>query len=585
MLLVLAICLVLTLVMILFIEKSAVFYNGQLLNPGLAPVLVPVLASFFIFPAILLTNLVSENIVSHFGSHRLNQYFHKYSNLFVLLFSTIMVFGIFGRVLASKWGVIDDHEIMLFLGRDGKLYLNEIFSTLKLTEVGDFGSFPRYRPSYYVLRLLECVMWGANPAYWYAFRLSLLILAVSLFWNFVAPQIGWLGGGLLSAYMLSFFYWEDIFGRLGPGETYAVLGLPIYIWGLMNAFKADITKSKYILYGLAIFLGSIVCIGSKENFLLLFIPSVYVVFRAFRLQKYTLFIFASGSVLFSLYVGGAVAILMSQTGMDQYSNSVSPLARFSIFLNALFTINIFAHVAILGCLIIVLGGLLLICRHSNCLKKTIFQALLWLVVLSVVFFSQLIFYNGAWPTDTHYDFPGMLYVPVAIYILYLVAEKISSEIPNLKYPRFVIRFGWTVALALLVFSRGYAPAIEALEKNVKVTHEFTRRIEQASFLLKQNPEDALVLESGSVWDFEPVFSYERFLRAYGVENPIFLRIHGYSPEIVADGLERSLVIRLLDISNRGNNLFQPLSQIENYQNKCFSLNLSGSFETECQATP
>jgi len=578
---VLFICLVTILATIFFVEKLPLFYGGRLLIPGLAPVLIPFIALFFIFPAIMLTHLVSETLISRFTSHWLNQYFQKYSILFTFLFSAIMVFGIFGRILAAKWGIIDDHEIMLFLGRDGNLHLSEIFSSLKLTEVGNFGSLTRYRPFYYMFRLMECVVWGANPVYWYAFRLVLLTLAVGLFWNLVALQIGWLGGGLLSAYTLTFFFWVDIVGALGPGETYAVLGLPIYIWGLVSAFQENHTKSKYVLSGLAIFLGSVACIGSKENFVLLFIPSAYMAFRALKLRKYLLFIFASGSVLFSLYVGIAVMILISQTGADVYAKSVSPLVR----LNALFSIPALAPVALLGCLMIALGCLAFVRRISTGTKKTLFQAVFWLTVLCFVYFSQLVFYNGDWPTDIRYDFPGMLYVPSAIYILCLVAEKISSEIPHLKYPQFVVRFGWMAALALFAFSRGYAPITAALEKKIEVSHNFTNRIEQVSFLLKQNPENALVLESGNVWDYEPVFSYERFLRAYGVENPIFLRIHGYSPEIVTAGLEQSLAASLLDISNHGNNLFQPLSQIENYNGRCFSLNLSGSFETECQTIP
>jgi len=577
----LIVCFVSILIILFLSEKFAAFSNGQLLAPGLAPALVPLLASFFVFPAILLTNLVPENIILRFKYHWANQYFQKYSSLFILLFSSIIVFGIFGRVLAVKWGVIDDHEIMFFLGRDGKLYLTEIFSTLKLTEVGNFGSLTRYRPFYYMFRLLECVVWGAKPAYWYAFRLGLLILAVSLFWGLIAPQFGWLGAGLLSTYTLTFFYWVDIIGVLGPGETYAVLGLPIYIWGLVNVFQENSTKFRYVLAGLAILLGSIVCIGSKENFVLLFIPSAYVAFRAFRLRKYLLFVFALASALFSAYVGIAVMILIFQTGTDVYTKSVSPLAR----LNALLSIPALAPLVLLGFLITALGCLTLVRKISTKTRKTLFQAMFWLVVLCVVYFSQLFFYNGAWPTNMRYDFPGMLYVPCAIYILYPISEKIFSEIPALQYPRFVVRFGWAAALTLLVFSRGYAPTIEALEKNIKATHDFTNRVEQVSSLLKQNPENALILESGNVWEYEAVFSYERFLRAYGVDNPIFLRIHGYSPEMMADGLGQSLAIRLLDISNNGDNLFHPLSQIENYRNKCFSLNLSGSLESECQSTP
>jgi hypothetical protein len=179
----------------------------------------------------------------------------------------------------------------------------------------------------------------------------------------------------------------------------------------------------------------------------------------------------------------------------------------------------------------------------------------------------------------------MIYVPVAICILYIVAEKIFIEMSNLKYPRLVVRLGWLAALAILVFSRGYVSTIEALKNYVNATNVFTYQIEQVSSLLEKNPEFALVLESGNIWDYEPIFSYERFLRAYGVKNPIFLRIHGYSPETVSAGLQRKLAIDLLDISNRGNNLFQPLTKLEYYQNRCFSLQLSGSFKNECQSIP
>jgi hypothetical protein len=127
--------------------------------------------------------------------------------------------------------------------------------------------------------------------------------------------------------------------------------------------------------------------------------------------------------------------------------------------------------------------------------------------------------------------------------------------------------------------------IEAVNLYVEKTITFTMRIEQVSSLLKQHPGYALVLESGNVWDYEPVFSYERFLRAYGMENPIFLRIHGYSPDTVAAGLEKNLAASILDISIRGNDLFQPLPRLENYHNQCFSLNLSGSFQNECQPAP
>ena len=164
---------VILIAIVFFILKQSVFYKEVLLIPGLAPLLVPLLASFLVLPAILLTNLISENAILYFKDHFINRYIQKYSIFFILIFSVIIVVGIFGRVLSAQWGVIDDHEIIAFLGQDRKLYLHEIFPALKSTEVGDFGSLTRYRPSYFLLRLLECVAWGANPLYWYAFRLVL----------------------------------------------------------------------------------------------------------------------------------------------------------------------------------------------------------------------------------------------------------------------------------------------------------------------------------------------------------------------------------------------------------------------------
>jgi len=503
----------------------------------------------------------------------------------IVLFSTFLILYIFGKILAAKWGVIDDHEIMYFLGRDSKLYLNEVLSFIKLTEAGHFGMTTRFRPSYYMLRLLETVLWGANPSTWYAFRIGVLILAVSLFWKLLSPRVGWLCGGLLCAYTLTFFYWVDIFGRLGPAEFYAVFGLPIYIWGLVNAIQVNSTKTRTILSGLAIFLGAIICIGTKENFLILIIPSMYVAVKTFKLKNISQLFFVIGSIIYGFYIGIAVILGLSQSGVDVYSRSISPLIRLQVVFSSYILKENLLVFGVLGLLIIVLGGLLLIFRSSKGIRKVLFQATFWLFMLIVIYFSQLVFYNGSWPNGTRYDFPGMLYIPAAIYILYIVAETIALEIPNIKYPRFVVKLGWIAALTILIFSRGYQPIIEKIEYNVSKTTIFTNRLDKIVTLLKQNPEKALVLESGIVWDYEPIFSYERFLRAYGVENPLFVRIHGYSPETETSDLEEQLASTLLNISNQGNALFQPLSHLSDYQNQCFSLDLSGTFDTECQPIP
>lgn len=573
-------------VFLFFVIKNIwMVYNSQLLIPGLAPAFVIVFVFFLIFPLIFITNTFSQSAISKFENHWIIRFFQKYSTLFVILFSTIMILCIFGKVLAAKWSVIDDHEIMLFLGRDGKLNLGEIFSSLRLTEIGSFGSLQRYRPSYYVLRLLECVIWGANPTYWFAIRLFFLILAVSLFWNLFSSQVGWTGGGLLCAYSITFYYWVDIVGRLGPGENYLVLGLPIYIWGLVHVFQENISKQKYFLSCLAVFLGSIVCVGSKENMVLLFFPTAYLAIKALIQKKNLLIYFTLGSILFSIYVGIAVAILIFSQGMDIYGHSVLPLERMRLLFVSLQTQNTMYSIGVLCFLIIILSILSSIRRFSTGLHKTILKAMFWIFILCIIYISQLIFYNGNWPQNCRYDFPGMLYIPATIFILFIVVEKISTEIVYIKYPQFVIRFCWIVALAILVVSSGFTKTIHALENNVSKTQEFTNRIQNTAKLLNNHPEKVLVLESGNVWDYEPIVSYERFLRAYGVNNLIFLRINGYSPESENNELTKSLANISVDISSNGNAGFSQLFLLENYKNQCYSLFLSEISKTECQIIP
>lgn len=71
---------------------------------------------------------------------------------------------------AELW-VIDDHQIIRYLGADGDLPLTEIPTTLLHgTEVGQYASALRFRPGYYLLKLLETSLWGDSVWLWYATR-------------------------------------------------------------------------------------------------------------------------------------------------------------------------------------------------------------------------------------------------------------------------------------------------------------------------------------------------------------------------------------------------------------------------------
>ena len=97
----------------------------------------------------------------------------------------VLVMILFGYFLLSNnfkagLGMIDDHEIAMFLGSDGKICVSEIPSLLFSTEVGQFGKALRYRPSYYFLRILESLLWQDKAILWYGFRYLMLVLSLVL---------------------------------------------------------------------------------------------------------------------------------------------------------------------------------------------------------------------------------------------------------------------------------------------------------------------------------------------------------------------------------------------------------------------
>ena len=145
------------------------------------------------------------------------------------LFCYLLALGIawysWAPLLNAQWGLIDDHEVMAFVGTEARLPPSQFVAALKTTELNPEASLARFRPSYYVVRTLEAMAWGKNARQWYGLRIAIAtILALTV------AYVGVLfAGPILTTGFLTFSlfagYWADIFARAGPGETYAVLGV------------------------------------------------------------------------------------------------------------------------------------------------------------------------------------------------------------------------------------------------------------------------------------------------------------------------------------------------------------------------
>jgi hypothetical protein len=113
-------------------------------------------------------------------------------------FAIIVISGVFSLLLTgtqifrANWGLIDDHQIFTFLGPDLKLPASEIWSTLLTkTEVGQLQG--RFRPSYYLITVVETSLFGPDVHLWYIRNSVAFALFLSgLWWTMSRHVVAWL---------------------------------------------------------------------------------------------------------------------------------------------------------------------------------------------------------------------------------------------------------------------------------------------------------------------------------------------------------------------------------------------------------
>jgi hypothetical protein len=497
-----------------------------------------------------------------------------------------LIWAIFGRLMQARWGIIDDHEIMWFLGKTGKLALSEIPSRMAQTEIGSFGAALRYRPMYYLLRLLETAAWGDNPHLWYAARIGLFAAGALVLWGLARRVMGNLGAALLIAYTLSIPIWGDIVGRLGTPESYAVFGLPLFLAGMFVAFGVRTTKLPgQILPAALLSLGGVICVGAKEDFLILGLPTAYMAYLSVRRKQWLLLASAAAVLIVSGIVASSVLIATTKSGVDTYGRSVSILGRVGLIVQDLLERRLVSPFTMLVLLTVGIGSLHLLPFISKAERRAIVKAQAWLGVLILVYLSEWVFYNGDWPSlGTHYDFPGLLYLPAVIVILYWLALRLAPVMA--QSDRMIPALGLSLLAALsltVAFHRGFSRTSVVLRGYVAATIAFSDNLQRLVELLQQEPDLQLVVEgSGSAWlDFEPIVGFSRYLDALGVANPVFVRLHGYRASDLEPGHERNLATRLERTSFAGDGFYSPLPLLEDSSGDCLSVFVGESFPTRC----
>ena len=428
------------------------------------------------------------------------------------------------------WGLMDDSEFLGWAAPGRSLRASEYLTTLGRTEIGAIGTTTRFRPVYYMLRVGERVLWPSSPAWYYAVRTVMFGVALSLSAWALLVSLGRIVGIGVFAFVSMEWYWRDIWAHGGPAEQYAFIGVSMLaVAGAMAWTDRRVIR----LRGIAVLAtaGTLLAMGSKENFLILLIPFALVLRQLARAPEHRRTLMA----LFVFVTVCAVAIVaallpgLRAAGADMYGHDIGAGSRLA-WLSAGPGRWIAAAIVITA-LVLPAASWRVLPRarrtaearvlHSELARRLHVHA--GLLLLLVV--SQLVFYIPKWPTfGGRYDFPGMLVYPLGFAVLttYLLAWLSLANISPRDLRRVAIA---AMLVAVASASRhGMLPVRRAAEMNT--LHTLALRVVLTTVVHQANREGTkmpVIVEWQAGNEVEPALSVMRLLRELGNEGPFFLR--------------------------------------------------------------
>lgn len=484
--------------------------------------------------------LFSISLFIFFAELRFKLFIKKYGSYGALIVFSIFTLYLFGQNLNAKWWLIDDHETFRFLGNNLEIrpFSEFINILINKTEVGQFGTYPRYRPSYYFFRILETFLWFDLPILWYGFRIFVCIfflfsisLLIKRYFNFTLSL-------LIPIVIISDNYFSDIFSRLGAGEVYCILGTSII---LISYYLYNRKKLKLFYYYIGISLGSIIAMGSKENFLPFAIFPFILIILNLKVNKIKHWIVLIIPVIYSLLIVSSILLSLSKGRTDIYGNSVELNERLILLKNSLLNYYVLSSI-----LIVLISIFFLKFLKAKNLYSIIFVILLNLIYL--VF--NILFYNGNFPNGNRYDYPGLICFYTIIITFALLLWNILLN--------YKIRSPWRFKVfipIIFILSTTQLINLKVIEKLRKNSFENAIKTQNFTMFLKNlqkiSKDNYIIIVYSQVMEFEHVDSLITYINFYNIYNnkSIYMAIDSGK-----NNWENGLVNYMKNLSLNGNNL-------------------------------
>lgn len=497
------------------------------------------------------------------------QVHHIFWKIFICIIFLLLSYSLIGKNLQANWWIIDDHGIMNYIGQEYRMSPSRWLSSFKNSEAFSPGSSPRYRPTYYALQFSEMLLWGKNPFLWQLVRFCFFVIFQIIAWSIARRYIGDILGFVFVLYLLSLSFWQYTILQLGPSETYAILGLPLFVLGFINIWSLDFRLSNWIIF----LLGTLICGGVKESFVFLLLPIIIIFIKTSYLKKWTYFSILCwvSSLIFCLFILSATYISTQKLGVDIYSQSTLLSDRIQFIFNGLKRLMHYPEFVGTTLLVLGIGYYYFIFKRDFSKVSQYFLWVILLVTLSSIWISQYFFYNGIWPQSNRYDYPGVL-IPPALLLLSLNLLRILflrnsiylkiAKSANRTFPKIII-----ISLFVLIFinSTSYNNLRAASLDNVNKTNEF---IEKLNYIDNEIRRTGLpVVFYTSKGDLEPIASIRLFLNNYYNYSGNYYLIANSCNDNIVDPWKRKLIDIVCKWSS-GSDGFTPIQKLGDTKTIC-----------------
>jgi hypothetical protein len=471
-----------------------------------------------------------------------------YSFFCQFVFFGILIFGSNGPNIFSWFSIIDDHQLVLLLD-EGVLNTDRVWAYILSIKDYYIGETGRFRPLFFPIVIFELYLFGDNIWMYYFSRLLGFTCLTMALYSFASIYLKKYLSLLVPILFISSATYSDFLGRIISSESLAIWFLVFFLYST-NYFLRMIDKKVYAqnltfyFHLTSYFLSGFFLINIKENFAVIALLSLLISIQFFRKQSATLVSRLWIIVMVThCFTASTVLVIISSYFMSASESLngygiglISSYEYIFLFLDFVFFI-----------VFVPLGFAIYLFFKNNIIfyKALTKESILVLLAILLAIFSQIVFYGVNFDDPSRYGFVTNLLKLVLVTLTASWMYKFVS--PGRVVNSFIIIFlvqsmsGWNLPKTLI---NNYNSA----HSHMSNTLTFKNALLDTQLKLDDSGLNNLVVVSNSVWDYELISSWYKFLKATKPSLNIYLKLNYYCFEL-KEPVQKLLCERLNYVAN------------------------------------